>query len=1061
MRRVKRSVLSIVPHLAEDFIPELNAGVDLANEGCSSLKSVIWRCHKCGYEWKSAINSRVNRRKDGEGYYIHSCPSCAARKKIHPIKRSVLSAVPELTEDFVPELNVGVDLANEGCSSHKSVIWRCHKCGHEWKSPIYYRTKRRKDSEGNYNIRPCPACSGNEKFQPANKKIVLSVVPNLIEDFDPELNPGIDLTNEGCSSVRSVIWRCHKCGYEWESAINSRVRREKDGEGYYICSCPSCAARKNNHSRTRSVISDIPGLIDDFAPELNAGIDPANEGCCSHKSVIWRCHKCGHEWKSPIYYRTKRRKDSEGNYNIRPCPACSDNKKFRPIKQSVQSAVPDLAEDFVSELNVGVDLANEGCGSHKSVIWRCHKCGHEWKSPICYRVNRRKDGEGYFTRPCPACSSSEKFQPSNKRNVLSVVPHLAEDFVPELNVGVDLANEGCSSHKSVIWRCHKCGYEWKSAINSRVNRRKDGEEYYIRSCPVCVGNKRIRPIVDDFPELAKLYDKSNQIPIEKIPAVWQKSYTWKCPNPQHPSFKSTISTMVHAIKTGNTGCPYCSKKKTVPEESFGAKHPELLNEWAPENKISPYETAEYSCRKILWKCTEGHSWYATPGMRAKGYKKCPECSTNGRSKKLIDYFPDSVDFYSSDNTVPLESISFRSTQKYIWECNYGHLYEDSADHIYIRGRIACPVCENRLVIPGTNDLATMYPEIAAEYSTDNSTPVNEVSIVSKDVSTFWTCPQGHKFTRSVAFHIESNGSCPVCTRSVLRVDQNNLATAYPQIARLWDPSMNLKLPTETLDTTDEPISLIYDEGDTNNATVDQSLNSKCTCPTCTNRFIDPRNKSSAIRHPRFIRKWSAQNDYIPERAPKSRTKHDKWICLTCGGTFETSRRKQTLNDKPCPYCSGKRVLPGFNSLKDTHPELAAEWSDQNDCGPENVLKSSTKRVKWNCHTCGGSFIASPSERELNDNRCPYCKNKRPLAGYNTLAAEIPELTNEWCVPENMLLGISADSVLPKSSSIAWWKCTECQKKYQMRINDRVLRFQRGLDICPQCEGRIKLQTHTI
>ena len=76
----------------------------------------------------------------------------------------------------------------------------------------------------------------------------------------------------------------------------------------------------------------------------------------------------------------------------------------------------------------------------------------------------------------------------------------------------------------------------------------------------------------------------------------------------------------------------------------------------------------------------------------------------------------------------------------------------------------------------------------------------------------------------------------------------------------------------------------------------------------------------------------------------------------------------------CPYCTNRRVLPGFNDLATTHPRLAREW----DCArngalmPEAVTYGSNKRVWWRCawgHVWRAAIFSRTRERAAG---CPVC-----------------------------------------------------------------------------------------
>lgn len=86
--------------------------------------------------------------------------------------------------------------------------------------------------------------------------------------------------------------------------------------------------------------------------------------------------------------------------------------------------------------------------------------------------------------------------------------------------------------------------------------------------------------------------------------------------------------------------------------------------------------------------------------------------------------------------------------------------------------------------------------------------------------------------------------------------------------------------------------------------------------------------------------------------------------------FMTSYKKNG-NAVQCPYCNGFRVLVGFNDLKTTRPDLAAEWDyEKNELTPLQVTRGSHKDVWWRC-SYGHSWKARISARDYG-NGCPHC-----------------------------------------------------------------------------------------
>ena len=55
-----------------------------------------------------------------------------------------------------------------------------------------------------------------------------------------------------------------------------------------------------------------------------------------------------------------------------------------------------------------------------------------------------------------------------------------------------------------------------------------------------------------------------------------------------------------------------------------------------------------------------------------------------------------------------------------------------------------------------------------------------------------------------------------------------------------------------------------------------------------------------------------------------------WICSK-GHSFEATPNGRTCKNQSCPYCSGQKILKGFNDLATTHPLLAKEWDYKKKC----------------------------------------------------------------------------------------------------------------------------------
>ena len=84
-----------------------------------------------------------------------------------------------------------------------------------------------------------------------------------------------------------------------------------------------------------------------------------------------------------------------------------------------------------------------------------------------------------------------------------------------------------------------------------------------------------------------------------------------------------------------------------------------------------------------------------------------------------------------------QSVSFGSHRKLWWQCEKGHQWQAA-----VKSRVSgagCPHCANRVLRPGENDLAAVYPDLAQQWDQENLplTPVQLLPGSRKKV--WWRC----------------------------------------------------------------------------------------------------------------------------------------------------------------------------------------------------------------------------------------------------------------------------------------------------------------------------------
>ncbi len=216
------------------------------------------------------------------------------------------------------------------------------------------------------------------------------------------------------------------------------------------------------------------------------------------------------------------------------------------------------------------------------------------------------------------------------------------------------------------------------------------------------------------------------------------------------------------------------------EKSLLYVNPKLSLEWHPmkNGDLTPTDVSYGSHKKVWWLGRCGHEWEAVVKSRNNGCG-CPICS--GRTilpgvNDLQTVHPEILsewDFLKNDVLKPFD-IAPNSHTKVWWKCKNNHSWQASPNHRISKGR-GCPYCShNPIVLPGETDLATIHPEIAAEWhpSQNGLLLPNQVTANSSK-RVWWKCSKGHEW--KTAINHRANGSgCPYCAKS--------MQTSFPEQA---------------------------------------------------------------------------------------------------------------------------------------------------------------------------------------------------------------------------------------------------------------------------------------
>ena len=342
----------------------------------------------------------------------------------------------------------------------------------------------------------------------------------------------------------------------------------------------------------------------------------------------------------------------------------------------------------------------------------------------------------------------------------------------------------------------------------------------------------------------------------------------------------------------------------------------------------------------------------------------------------------------------------------------------------------------------------------------NEWAFNRNSITPESVSPYartkvwWRCVKGHEWQASLDSRVSLGRSCPYCTNQAIAPGENDMATAAPQMAKLWHPTLNGDLkPTDIASGSSKRIWWQCEQGHSWKAPA-YSIKAGSACPYCAGKKAIPGQTDLATTHPHVLPQWSEKNKLSPTEVTAGSHKKVLWICSK-GHQWEAVVNSVVIEGCGCPYCAGKRAIPGETDLATLRPDILEQWDyGKNDIQPDEILPSSHDKVWWKCEK-GHSWQAMVFSRTReNAAGCPYCTGRLVLRGFNDLATLKPKVAEEWYFdlngdlrPEDVSLG---------SNKKVWWRCKDGHV-WRAAVYSRTRKKGTG---CPACAGTVKQKEPT-
>ena len=298
----------------------------------------------------------------------------------------------------------------------------------------------------------------------------------------------------------------------------------------------------------------------------------------------------------------------------------------------------------------------------------------------------------------------------------------------------------------------------------------------------------------------------------------------------------------------------------------------------------------------------------------------------------------------------------------------------------------------------------------------------------------WNCPKGHTYFSSINSRTLRGNSCVFCSGHQVLKGFNDFASTHQESDLLtqidgWDP-------TSVSAGSGKKVKWKCSRGHISEATIRAKLRST-GCPICINKQILIGFNDLETTDPLLA---AEAYEWDPKTLTRGSEKKVKWKC-SLNHIWETSPNNRTSQNLTKPYakcavCTNRKLLPGFNDLATTHPEVAKEafgWD------PSKIFAGLNQKRKWKCIQ-GHVYETLVNSRTTKGRNvgCIYCANQKVLKGFNDLATTHPNLAKE-------AYGWDPSTIFAGTIKKFKWKCQEGHI-YSAQPNNRSY-MQSGCQVC--------------
>lgn len=540
-----------------------------------------------------------------------------------------------------------------------------------------------------------------------------------------------------------------------------------------------------------------------------------------------------------------------------------------------------------------------------------------------------------------------------------------------------------------------------------------------------------------------------------------KKAWWKCPIcGMH--WESKIANI-----TNGHGCPKCGQKiaeekrlkQRAEKNNLIEKWPELAKEWnyKKNDDLKPEDVSSSSKKKVWWICEKGHEWKQSINSRTGNHTKCPICNKSGIViKGQNDFgtmFPELAKQWNYDrNELTPYDYPSTSSENVWWKCEKGHEWKQLIITRTNTIHKDCPICGNRKLLKGFNDLESQFPEVAKEWDYEqNKDKPSEIKFNSNK-KVWWICSEcGNHFQQRVTGRTNQHTGCPKCG-SERRVEKffntvlatrESLADKMPELLAEWDYEKNIGIdPSEVLPGSNKKVWWKCKYGHSYSASIYNRVNGS-GCPRCNLRATTSFPEQCVYY---YVKKafGDAVNEYRLKRKVYDVFIPSINVAIEYDGYKWHQDERDTKNDEEKNRICVDNGIQLYRIREKGSSDISSEGIVIIPCvyNDETSLKSAIENL-LDMLGVVESVSIDRDRLEIQEQYYAHLEEK-------SLANRYPDIAKEWDYERNK--SITPSMVHFGTRQKYWWKC-EKGHEWEMSVSSRT-HYGRG---CPYCSGRKKLK----